>query len=167
MHLAEPVESAVKSEMLKDSEDADEEAKTHAEPDETPPVLERSKGLDREKKKKQIGKKEKEFDARAVGRSGGSEKPLGENDHGEGGEGWQKGREDHLFVALEIKAGSPDQENQAGTGFEDGAGPILDSAMGQDRERDKSANAETEKLHGLERSAEAGTKATSSTQAVP
>ena len=67
----------------------------------------------------------------------------------------------------EIGAHGPGQKEQSRSDFQYGARPILDGAVrdyGKDNER---ADAHAEELHGLERSADSGTKATSSIQAEP
>jgi hypothetical protein len=72
--------------MLENSENTDNKPESHAEPDETAPILERSKGLHGEEEENQVSEKQEKFDARAVRGSRGMEEPLAENKYGEDSE---------------------------------------------------------------------------------
>jgi len=53
-----------------------------------------------------------------------------------------------LVVALvEIKKEGPEEKEKAGAGFDDGARPVFDAAVGEDAEDYEKADAEAEKLH--------------------
>src|SRR5579863_8516716 len=56
-HLAKPVKLSIKSEVLKDAEEGDEETKTHHEPDEITPVFDGAEDLRGQKEEEDIGKK--------------------------------------------------------------------------------------------------------------
>jgi hypothetical protein len=65
-HLAEPIELAVKRHVLEDAKEADEEAETHPKPEETAPVLNRSKCLNGNKKNNEVGEEKEELHPRVV-----------------------------------------------------------------------------------------------------
>ena len=48
-YLAKPVELSVRGKVLEDGEEADQETEKYSEPDETTPIFESAKGLNRDK----------------------------------------------------------------------------------------------------------------------
>src|SRR5689334_23844303 len=84
-HLAEPIEFAVKGQVLQDAEDGHEKPKRHYEPHEEAPVVRSTKRLGCKEKKESQGDQELEVDTGAVGRSGAAKEklPNGKKDKGE------------------------------------------------------------------------------------
>ena len=149
-HLAEPVELAVEGELLEDAERGHEETENHDEPDVAAPVVGIAEGLRREEEDEDVGDEEIELHARVVGGGGGAEEQLAERDGGQQDERREQRRNvDALLVValVEIKEECPEEEKQAGAGFDDGARPVFDAAVSEDAEDDESADGEAEKFH--------------------
>src|SRR5580658_1998839 len=129
VHLAKPIELAVKSELLQDAEDGDQKSETHHKPDEAAPVLDRPEGLRSQKEKKDIGKEEGDFHSRSVGRSGLMKQPLAESDDQQRDKRQKQRRNDDLMLLVEIRADGPGKEEQGCADLQDSARPILDGAV--------------------------------------
>ena len=149
-HLAEPVELPIESELLEDAERGDEKTENHDEPDVATPVVGVAEGLRGEEEDEDVGDEEIELHARVVGGGGGAEEQLPERDGGEQDERREKrGDVDALLVValVEIKEEGPEEEEEAGAGFDDGARPVFDAAVREHGEDDEHADGEAEELH--------------------
>ena len=153
--------------MLEDSEDAHQKAESHSEPDEAAPVAKRPESLNGKKENDQVGQEQQKFDSCVVRRRGTVKKPLAQNNEGERRQRRQQGRKNGLLFGVEKDPQCPDEKEQTGAGLDHRAGPIFDTAVRGNCKHQQRANANAQHLHGLECSAGSGTKATSSTQAVP
>ena len=72
-----------------------------------------------------------------------------------------------LHFWVEKNPQSPGKKEQARTRFDHGARPIFNTAVSRHCKHHEGANADPQELHGLACSADTGTRATSSIQAVP
>src|SRR5947207_6258464 len=94
-------------------------------------------------------------------------KPLAQDDQRKSCERRDKRRKNNLHFFCEINPQGPGEKKQSGAGLKDCSRPILDTSMRGDSKYSQRANAEAQQPHGLGCSASSGTRATSSTQAVP
>jgi len=78
-----------------------------------------------------------------------------------------KKRGNDNFPVREIQAHSPGYEQESRTGFQDGARPVFDCAVGKNAKGDEGTYSNAQKLHGRGFPAVSGIRATSSTQALP
>src|SRR5713101_8978994 len=112
-HFAEPIEFAVKGQVLQDAEDGHEKPKRHDEPHEEAPVVRGTKRLGSEEKKESQGGQEQKIDACVVGRSGATKEKLPQGKKDESEQGRQKRRDKHAIFTGQVGTGSPKKKEEA------------------------------------------------------
>ena len=152
--------------MLKNAENGDSEPEEHQEPDKTAPVICGAKRLGSKEQNDGVCEQELKLKPRAVRRRGAMKNELSERDQAKGEQrGKQRGNDN--FPVREIHLYSPGYEKESSTGFQNGARPVFDSAVGKNAKGDERTYSNAHGLHGRGFPAVSGIRATSSTQALP